>query len=295
MNRTKRFSGIIPILLFLLSSLVLKAQMPAEFDTKMKYDNMRNFQVEEIKVRWKKSALENCPGVPCVTPALQVCPTLLVTDGDGNLYNTINIGTQCWTKENLKATKYNDGITIIPDETANAGWGMLSTGARTEYVAAGVTGYVPTYGYLYNWYAAAGITSTVGISTKNICPSGWHVPTDADWTTLIQYLDNMATGSLPNSGNQSISAGIKLKATNLWNSPLNTNNSSGFSALPGGYRDSGGNFSNIGGHAYFWTTTVNNYNSLNNHAWNRDLNDNLIVYRTFYPMKVGFSIRCLKD
>ena len=127
-------------------------------DTKRK----ASYNLDEIKVRWKKAALENCPGVPCVvTPPAPsfTCGTSTITDVDNNIYNTVLIGTQCWTTTNLKVTKYNDGITSIPDETANPGWGTLGYGARTEFVggAGVVTGYVSTYGYLYNWYAAAGI------------------------------------------------------------------------------------------------------------------------------------------
>jgi len=80
------------------------------------------------------------------------------------------IGLQCWTAENLRVTKYNDG-TVIPDETANGGWGGLATGEAS---------YIATYGYLYNWYAAAGIVTSMGSQTKNICPTGWHVPTDGE-------------------------------------------------------------------------------------------------------------------
>ena len=88
------------------------------------------------------------------------------------------IGLQCWTTTNLRVAKYNDG-TVIPDETANtAGWGGLATGARSDYT--GEASYIATYGYLYNWYAAAGIVTSMGSQTKNICPTGWHVPTDGE-------------------------------------------------------------------------------------------------------------------
>ena len=100
-----------------------------------------------------------------------------ISDIDGNSYNTVLIGLQCWTAENLRVTKYNDG-TVIPDETANGGWGGLATGARSDYT--GEASYIATYGYLYNWYAAAGIVTSMGSQTKNNCPTGWHVPTDGE-------------------------------------------------------------------------------------------------------------------
>jgi hypothetical protein len=118
-------------------------------DTKRK----ASYNLDEIKVRWKKAALENCTGVPCVvappTPASACGSITTVSDGDGNSYQTVAIGTQCWTTTNLKTTKYNDG-TSIPDLTL-AGWPSAS-GARTGYVATGVSSsdYVGTFGYLYN-------------------------------------------------------------------------------------------------------------------------------------------------
>jgi len=129
-------------------------------------------------------------------------------------------------KENLKVTKYNNNDSI-PDST-NSTWGTAAIGARTEYVASGVSGYVGTYGYLYNWYAVN--------DSRKLCPSGWHVPSDSEWTYLSSYL-----------GGQSVAGGkMKSTGTTYWNSQSSgTTNSSGFSALPGGYRDSNGSFGDI--------------------------------------------------
>jgi uncharacterized protein (TIGR02145 family) len=252
-----------------------------------------SFNLDEIKVRWKKAALENCTGVPCVVeppppPPSFTCGTSTVTDVDGNSYNTVSIGTgattQCWTASNLKVTKYNDGVTLIPDETANtAGWGGLATGARTDYTGAtGISGavpsgqtYVSTYGYLYNWFAVN--------DAKGLCPSGWHVPTDAEWTTLESYLNTVApTGSV----------GSKMKKNDaLWSTNTGTN-SSGFSALPGGVRIADGRFFDIRSTAYFWSATedVNN-------AWIRFLNGNndQVTGNNANGKSVGFSVRCLRD
>jgi uncharacterized protein (TIGR02145 family) len=244
-----------------------------------------SFNLEEIKVRWKKAALENCTGVPCiVTPPAPsfTCVTSTVADIDGNSYNTVLIGSQCWTKSNLKVTKYNDG-TAIPDETANtAGWAGLTTGARSDYT--GATSYIPTYGYLYNWYAAKGVSTSGSTTYKNICPTGWHVPTDAEWTALVTQL-----------GGASV-AGGKMKSTGTANwvgQSAGTDNSSGFSALPGGARDGLGGFAGIRTMAWFLSATENG--GLD--AWLRELT--FIADNVDRPLSINktaaASVRCLKD
>lgn len=235
------------------------------------------YNLEEIKVRWKKAALENCPGVPCVVttpgPPPFTCGTSTVSDIDGNAYNTVLIGTQCWTKENLKVTKYNNNDPI-PDNTNS--WNTNPTGARTEYVASGVTGYVGNYGYLYNWYAVN--------DSRNICPAGWHVPTLPEWLLLETTLGINT-------------AAPKLKSTSsLWNSGLVANNSSGFSALPGGFRYANGNFADIRDAFYIWTNTTNSSN--NSLAEKRYIyrSDNTNVANWSNQSKAAAtSIRCLKD
>jgi uncharacterized protein (TIGR02145 family) len=239
-----------------------KVEMPMVENTiseKQPLEIKRNatYNLEEIKVRWKKAALENCTGVPCIVAPPFTCGTTTISDLDGNSYNTILIGTQCWTKENLKVTKYNDGTTI-PDETANtAGWGGLATGARTEYVAVGLSGYVATYGYLYNWYAAT--------EARKICPNGWHVPTDEEWTSLIQFIVPTETISATVIGSQSPTAGGKLKSTStaMWPAPgFPGSDNYGFSAFPGGYRNLDGGFTAIRGIAFFLSAATE-YNGSN--------------------------------
>jgi uncharacterized protein (TIGR02145 family) len=252
-----------------------------------------SFNVDEIKVRWKKAALENCTGVPCVVSPASGCGSITsVSDYDGNIYETVSIGTQCWTKTNLKVTKYNDG-TLIPDLTASTGnpWAPPS-GARTEYV--GVTGYVGTFGYLYNWYAAT--------DSRKLCPDGWHVPTDAEWTILIQALD---PNQVVNSGNvltfygfQSATAGTVLKSDLGWDaysSPSPGTNKSGFSALPGGYRQISGSFLGIRSYASFWSASSSSlFGGLS--VWGRDMDyTNGSVNRTNDDPDYGVSVRCLRD
>jgi uncharacterized protein (TIGR02145 family) len=206
-----------------------------------------------------------------------------VADIDGNTYNTVLIGTQCWTKENLKVTKYNDG-TAIPDETANtaAGWNVLTTGARSDYT--GAVSYIGTYGYLYNWYAAKG-ESTSGITTyKNICPDGWHVPTDGELTALITQL-----GGNPGAGGK-----MKSTGTTLWNSPnTGADDSSGFSGLPGGARGNGGSVFDIGASAFFWTSSE--FGSSDAWRYNLSSGNNAFNRSSGFSKTCGASVRCLKN
>jgi uncharacterized protein (TIGR02145 family) len=291
----KKLSFLLTVCLVLHVSLFGQVTNNVEPQKENGFYRKSNFNVEELKVRWKKAALENCPGVPCTIvppPPSFSCGTSTVLDGNGNSYNTVTIGTQCWTKQNLKATLYNDGITVIPDETSNTGWGTLNTGARAEYVASGVTSYVSNYGYLYNWYAAAGIITAGGTSTKNICPIGWRVPSDTDWTNLTTLLGTNAGGKL-----KSTATGT---STTAWLSPnTNATDQYGFSALPGG------TLFNFGAALLFYGV---NYNAL---FWSAsEQNTNIARYRVLYfnsgsiptndiiingSKTNGFSIRCLKD
>ncbi len=268
-----------------------------------------SFNVEEIKVRWKKAALENCPGIPCevavVTPPTLsfTCGTSTVKDVDGNAYETVSIVgtgvTQCWTKSNLKVTKYNDG-TLIPDLTNSLSSQWAQTlGARTEYVANGVTGYVGTFGYLYNWYAVT--------DSRKLCPDSWHVPTDPEWTIMLVTLD---PSQAVNSGNvstfqgvQSAIAGTVMKSTITntslgsglgWNPGSPGTNTIGFSALPGGYRSNVGSFFNIRNFAFFWSATVYD----NTTAWFLTLsssNGNVYRNKDVNSKSFGASVRCLRD
>jgi uncharacterized protein (TIGR02145 family) len=222
-----------------------------------------------------------------VTPVSACGSITTVLDGDGNSYQTVGIGTQCWTKTNLKVIKYNDG-TVIPDLTASTSNPWATSGARTEYVDAGVTGYVGTFGYLYNWYAVT--------DSRKICPTGWHVPTNSDWNKLVISIDSGADTTV-NVVTQSTTAGTLMKKDDpLWPTNPGTN-TSGFSALPGGYRRENGSFSSIRYQAIFWSATEASPVS----AWNRNLNDedendeHLIVYKGNYTKGSAASVRCLKD
>lgn len=175
--------------------------------------------------------------------------------------NTIKIGSQEWATEDLKVTKFRNGEDI-PLVTDNEKWSKLKT-----------AGYciTPKGNYLYNWYAVN--------DPRGLAPEGFHVPTDGEWTVLENFL-----------GGSSV-AGAKMKSSPSDTPPWNGTNSSGFSALPGGYRDFGGNFDDAGYYGYWWSSSANG----SSYAWYRDLysgNDN--VSRDYYHRPVGFSVRCLK-
>jgi uncharacterized protein (TIGR02145 family) len=215
-----------------------------------------------------------------------------VSDIDGNSYNTVSIGDQCWTKENLRVRRYNDSTEIKFDNSGEkAGnlsgqtWGGLTYGAYTlyEYDSTAIPSKLTTFGYLYNWYAAKGIATSGSTVYKNICPTGWHVPTDSSWTTLTTYL-----------GGESL-AGGKMKSTGFdyWNTPnTDATNVSGFSALPGGIRYYDGSFYSIVNNAIFWSATEGD----TYFAWYRILSlSNGGVNRGDSYKSFGASVRCLKD
>jgi uncharacterized protein (TIGR02145 family) len=172
------------------------------------------------------------------------CPGILtVKDIDGNSYNTLQIGNQCWMKENLKVSKYRDGTVIPLDESGGTEgnndkqtWSSRTNGARTVYGHSTVN--LVTYGYLYNWFSV--------VDSKGLCPNGWHVPSDSEWTALTDFLGGLSV------------AGGKMKSfgTAYWNDPnTGATNESGFSVLPGGFRFSDGSFFNIRDFAFFWSAT----------------------------------------
>lgn len=195
-----------------------------------------------------------------------------MTDMDGNVYKTIPIGKQTWMAQNLKTTKYNDGSSI-PVVADSESWSSMKTPAccwqyndPTRKV---------TYGVLYNWYT---------INTGKLCPIGWHVPGDAEWTELTDYLggENIAGGKLKESGFRH------------WNSPnTGATDETHFSAFPGGERQNGPDalFDNLREMGSWWTTTF-----LEEWAVNRLMYDNSNhVQRSFYSKKSGLSVRCVWD
>jgi uncharacterized protein (TIGR02145 family) len=204
-------------------------------------------------------------------------------DGDNNYYPVVQINTQLWMAENLKTTKYNDG-TAIPNITDNTAWAALTTGAYSDYnnTPANST----TYGRLYNWYAVDHNVDTRVASNggKNVCPTSWHVPTDAEWTTLTDY-----------SGGEAI-AGGKLKETGLthWIDPNGgATNETGFTALPGGSRSLTGAYEDFVSYYGYWWSSAEYSGPL---AWYRNMYyGTTSVHRDCSYERGGFSVRCLRD
>jgi uncharacterized protein (TIGR02145 family) len=205
-----------------------------------------------------------------------------ITDAEGNSYKTVTIGTQQWMAENLKVSKYSDGTTI-PNITDNTQWENCfynSKGAWSYYKNDAANN--AKYGKLYNWYA----TSPTSNGNKNVCPTGWHVPTDAEWTILTDYL-----------GGESV-AGSKMKevGTSNWNSPnTDATNTSLFTGLPGGYRFDHGGYGYIGENGNWWSSTKSNISD--GYAWSRSLSryaGDADSYNNYY-LRFGFSVRCLRD
>jgi len=215
-----------------------------------------------------------------------------ITDYDGNIYETVTIGTQVWMAEDLKVTHYPNGD-AIPYIDNNANWSALTddniSDAYSVYGDSNDDGIVdvanPDYGYLYSYAAAIGDNWTRdNADGQGVCPDGWHLPSDAEWTELSDYLDGVSV------------AGGKLKETGTihWNSPnTGADNSSGFSALPGGYRyNDDGTFIYMGNYGLWWTSTE----SSSTEVYYRGLNyNNAEVGSTYCNKSHGLSVRCIKD
>ena len=198
-----------------------------------------------------------------------------VSDLEGNSYKTVKIGTQVWMAENLKVSKYNDG-TSIPNITDKTQWSNSTTAAWCYYNNDATNN--SKYGKLYNWYAVSPTTN----GNKNVCPTGWHVPTDAEWTVLTDYL-----------GGESFAGGkMKEIGTINWNSPnADATNESLFTGLPGGFRNNDG-YGYVGGYGNWWRSAE--INAVN--AWSFVLNSSSSTTGKGINIKRnGLSIRCLKD
>jgi uncharacterized protein (TIGR02145 family) len=217
-----------------------------------------------------------------------VCGNSLVPDVDGNLYITVQIGSQCWMKENLKTTKYRNGTDISYPGNDNTNWQTNTTGAYAWYNNDIFN--KNTYGALYNWHAA--------VNDNKLCPTGWHVPTEDDWITLMTHLSSQLN-YICNSNTTYIAKA--LAATTNWNSSTNTcavgnnlsaNNATEFSGLPGGTRNASGIFNKMLNEGGFWVSTE--YST--SYTWFRVLDySGANVVRYVADKNSGFSVRCLKD
>lgn len=219
------------------------------------------------------------------------CPST-VTDYDGNTYSTVQIGSQCWMKQNLRTTHYANGTSIALGSST-------STTTAYRYYPNNSSSNVSTYGYLYNWKAVMRNSSSSSANpsgVQGICPNGWHVPSDAEWTQLTNYVGNQTQYQCGSSSNNIAKA---LASTTGWNGSSNTcavgnnpssNNSTGFSALPAGYYYGG--YYHFGYDAFFWSASEDNVNN----AYHRSLGYNgASVYGSYSTKPYGFSVRCVRD
>ncbi len=201
-----------------------------------------------------------------------------ITDIDGNIYNTVLIGTQCWMKENLKTTRYMNGNLIDYPGTNDYLWQTNLVGAYAWYW--NDINWKDQYGALYNWHAVE--------NNNGLCPLGWHVANDTEFEMLAEYLGGIGI------------AGGKMKSTRTdpdphprWNYPnTGATNLSYWTGFPAGYRASNGQFERMGEEGNFWTSS-----EISSHmSWNRPLYYNSPgVSRTKTSKDFGYSVRCLKD
>ncbi|WP_430814635.1 fibrobacter succinogenes major paralogous domain-containing protein [Carboxylicivirga sp. RSCT41] len=195
-----------------------------------------------------------------------------VTDIEGNVYKTIVIGKQTWMAENLRVTRFRNGD-AIPNITDNDKWSIQAVAAYCNYNNTEDLDTIATYGRLYNWYAAA--------DSRNIAPKGWRVATPDDWNILIDYLggETIAGGKLKEAGNEH------------WESPNEADNSSGFTAQPGGFRFNDEDIKGIALYGYWWSTGQNGSSAarLQLFSWSQE------VYKEMRSMNTGYSIRCIKE
>jgi uncharacterized protein (TIGR02145 family) len=206
-------------------------------------------------------------------------------DQEGNVYKTIVIGTDEWMAENLRTSIYRNGD-AIPTDLSNEIWQNTNSGAWAYYNDD--ASYACPYGKLYNWYTC--------VDSRQLCPVGWHVPSDTEWSVFINFLDPTANGGdniFNIAGGQMKTTGIVETLTGLWYTPnVGATNSSGFSGVPAGYRNVNGSFDTIGIYSFWWSSSEND----TTFAWNRSLINSRDDANRFANEKhFGFSVRCLRD
>ncbi len=256
--------------LFTLPYEVLGQENLLDVEGGIKISNVNSSSPDPGIIRWTGTDVEVYDGSIWVS---LTASNEKLKDIDNNIYDIVTIGTQTWMAENLRTTRYNDG-TFIPQVTDDLSWSNLSTPAYTWYNNDNSPSHL---GALYNYYTAADTNS------RNVCPTGWHVPSNSELNTLLSYL-----------GGNSI-AGGKLRETGLanWRDPnTGATNDSGFRALAGGNRRLDGSFASLGFYGRWWTSTESSetfaLSLVIGHSQITGNNSNIIKGS-------GLSIRCIKD
>lgn len=251
------------------------------------HDNENAFGSDEIEIALVENSGSNgpCPGMPTVT------------DIDGNIYNTVLIGDQCWMKENLKVTHYPNGNTI-PYITDNDEWGALDDYNTNDAYCYYENNINSEYGALYTYAAAiADNWQRDNANGQGICPDGWHLPSGGEWQVLEGNVDTEYPVGDPEWNLdewRGYDAGIHLKSTSGWSENGNGDNNSGFTALPGGLRHSyDGEFYYAGGNGYWWSDTEGN----GTYSWFRKMQySNDDVYQRYDSYNsYGYSVRCIMN
>jgi uncharacterized protein (TIGR02145 family) len=245
-------------------------------------------KVKKLEEAAKKAGLDCCPIADDLNNSSGT-----VTDADGNVYQTVKIGNQVWTAENLRTTKYNDG-TSIPYVTNRATWGKLTTPGYCFYNNTTNTDSIKKFGALYNWYT---------VNSGKLVPAGWHMPSDSEWILLGKYLvqngynwDGTTDMTIDNKIAKSLSAKTDWhRSTNpgAVGNDLTKNNRSDFSALPGGGRSGLGEFFGIGDGGAWWSTKADKVSG----AYEFDLGCGLDIFGLYNDnsKSCGFSVRLVKD
>ena len=316
----KKAKGLILSVLLLLSATAILAQ---KYDTLAVYkqggsiDKYATAQVDSIRYKGDTVFIRNSSSyisyhmndldslVFVEKSSVVYCDTL--TDYDGNQYYAVQIGAQCWMAENLKTTHYSDG-TAIPLVTGDSNWAALpgnnaDTARAYCWYNDDEATYKDLYGTLYT-YAAATNGDNSGADVQGACPTGWHLPSDAEWIEMENYLADNGYNYDGTTGGGRAKIAKSLASTNGWNSSSNTGavgntdyptyrNKSGFAALPGGYRDfDNGSFSNAGDYGYWWSSTED----IALYAWHRYMYYSFAEVRRYNDNKsYGFSVRCVRD
>ena len=238
-----------------------------------------------------EKSTEDTPNDPDVPVDVPDCGKVL--DVDGNTYNTVSIGVQCWMRENLKTTRYNNGDLIGTTTTPTSSI-VGEDLPKYEWVLDGETENLTNFGRVYTWYAT--------VDPRGICPQGWHVPTDDDWQKLEIVL-GMLPSEASSEGSRGYGIGSSLSGNkSLWN---NTQSSllinedfgaSGFDGLPGGARNRGGNSVTPGFSTYWWTSTPGVSSQSDSNAYSRYINSESASITRVRPItSFGLYVRCIKD
>ena len=245
-------------------------QVKLEVEGAIQIQDTENTTPKTGTIRWNGEDFQGWNGQRWVS-LTNYATVSKISDVDGNIYNTTRIGNQEWMVENLRVTKYND-TSEINQITDDMTWEGLLEGAWSYYDNDSSHEY--PYGKLYNWHSVEG---------GKLCPSGWHIPTLEEWTTLTDHLGgtDLAGGRMKDVG------------TTYWQSPNDpASNESGFTALPSGYRSNNGTFDKVGFEGGWWSSTISSSDS----AWQLQL-DHLADDANYYTRahNSGFSVRCVRD